>query len=74
MKYFFYLIFPIFGVISESTKAQGADAVSNSVSTMHQGTHGGNTDYNDWGLLVLIGVIGFTGIISRKKQLERKAD
>ncbi len=69
MKNLSYLIILILGFTSNDAKAQGRAAINNSVSTIQHGTPKGNAEYNDWGLLVLVGVIGFTGIISKKKAI-----
>lgn len=74
MKNLLYLIIPILGLVSNKARGQERSAINNSVSTIQRGTIKGNAEYDDWGLLILVGVIGFTGIISRKKQIERKAD
>lgn len=61
-------------LLSTNVKAQKSLIINNSVSAIQHGAVKGNADYNDWGLLVLVAVIGFSGFISRKKQLERNAD
>ncbi len=72
MKNLFCLAILVLGIISNGARAQRKTAINNSIATIQQrGSRGAGADYNNWGLLILVGVIGFSGFISRKKQLEQ---